>query len=70
MRASLNIIIKWLKDSGLKVNWSETEICIFHRNLCPLTTVSVDSVLVQTTESINNLGVEFESKLQWSKKKI
>jgi hypothetical protein len=26
-------IVKWLKDSGLKVNEKKTELCIFHRNM-------------------------------------
>jgi hypothetical protein len=28
----LEKIVKWLRDSGLKVNESKTELCIFHRN--------------------------------------
>ena len=30
MKKTLEIIIKWLKDSGLKVNYSKTEICLFY----------------------------------------
>ena len=67
MRVSLDLIINWLKGSGLKVNGSKTEICIFHRNFCPLTSVNVDGMMVETSHSINVLGVEFDSKLQWSK---
>jgi len=25
-------MMKWLKDSGLKINENKTEICIFHKN--------------------------------------
>ena len=31
MQKSLEMITKWLKNSGLKVNESKTEICLFHR---------------------------------------
>ena len=31
MEKSLEAITKWLKKSGLKVNESKTEICLFHR---------------------------------------
>ena len=31
MKKTLEMIIKWLKDSGLKVNNSKTELCVFHR---------------------------------------
>ena len=27
----LEIMTKWLKDSGMKVNESKTEVCVFHR---------------------------------------
>jgi hypothetical protein len=28
----LEIIVKYIKDFGLKVNESKTEICLFHQN--------------------------------------
>ena len=31
MKKDLEIMIKWLKDSGMKVNETKTEICVFHR---------------------------------------
>jgi hypothetical protein len=67
MSISLYIIIKWLKDSGLKVNNSKTERCVFHKNLCVKTSVNVNGVMVNTSDSINVLGVESDSKLQWCK---
>ena len=44
-------IIKWLKDSGLKVNESKTEICLFHR-------------LDQNPITIKVSGSEIKSKLK------
>ena len=35
----LKMIVKWLKDSGLVVNKSKTEICLFHSNDQPQITV-------------------------------
>ena len=32
MQVKLERIFKWLKDSGLIVNESKTELCLFHRN--------------------------------------
>ena len=32
MCRSLEMITKWLRQSGLKVNDAKTEICLFHRN--------------------------------------
>ena len=63
MSNALDQIIKWLKGSGLKVNQTKTEICIFHKNSCQMSSILVDGILVQTSDSINVLGVE----LQWSK---
>jgi hypothetical protein len=50
------------KKSGLIVNCFKIEISTFHRNSSPLTSVSVE--MVETSESINVLGVEFDSKSQ------
>jgi hypothetical protein len=61
------MINKWLKDSGLKVNNNKAEIRTFHKNLNVETCDNVDGVLVNTSDSINVLGVEFDSRLQWCK---
>ena len=31
MSAKLTLTLKWFKDSGLKVNESKKELCLFHR---------------------------------------
>ena len=36
LETKLEMITKWLRDSGLVVNESKTEICLFHRNDQPL----------------------------------
>ena len=65
MSSTLNLTIKWLNNSGLKVNPSKTELCIFHKNSEIKTFVNVNGVMVESGNSINVLGVEFDSKLQW-----
>jgi hypothetical protein len=46
------------------VNASKTDICIFHKNSGVKTFVNVAGVLVESGNSINVQGVEFDSKLQ------
>ena len=60
------MITKWLKDSGLIVNESKTEVCLFHNDDQPLVQLNILGVRVTSTKSINVLGVEFDSKLNWN----
>ena len=62
----LTIISKWLKDSGLKINETKTELCLFHRNDHEPITITVNNILLTSKHSINVLGVQFDSKLSWS----
>jgi hypothetical protein len=59
------MIIKWLRDSGLQVNETKTEACLFHRNDKPLPTIKLQSKTIKTQKTINVLGVIFDSKLMW-----
>jgi hypothetical protein len=61
----LEKIIKWLKGSGLKVNESKTELCIFHQSDNTDGSLLVDNVLIKSKNEINVLGITFDSKLQW-----
>ena len=61
----LKRIIKWLKDSGLKVNESKTEFCIFHRNKNVEGRLMIDEVLIEAKSEINVLGLTFDCRLQW-----
>ena len=67
MQNKLKIIIKWLKDSGLKVNEAKTELCLFYRNDTPQVEIEVNNVLVKSKDHMNVLGVVFDSKLSWAK---
>ena len=62
---TLELIIKWMKDSGLKVNDGKTETCLFYRKDTPALTLTINNANVITKNEINVLGVTFDSKLTW-----
>ena len=66
MQMKLEMITKWLKDSGLVVNESKTEICLFHRNDNQVITLILQNQRIVSKTSMNVLGVVFDSKLTWS----
>ena len=66
LERKLEMITKWLRGSGLLVNESKTEICLFHRNDQPLIKVKIDNETITSKKSMNVLGVVFDSKLNWN----
>ena len=66
LEMKLEMITKWLKDSGLVVNESKTELCLFHKNDKPTITIRIANSLVISKKQINVLGVLFDSKLNWN----
>ena len=62
----LEMITKWLKDSGLVVNEGKTELCLFHKNDKPPITIQISNSQVTSKKQINVLGVLFDSKLNWN----
>ena len=60
------MIAKWLTDSGLKVNETKTEICIFLPQGYPQVEIVVNNIHVKSKDHINILGVIFDSKLTWA----
>ena len=65
LELKLNKIVKWLRDSGLKVNQSKTELCVFHRVSDTEGRVVVDDVVIESKNEMNVLGLTFDNKLQW-----
>ena len=59
-------IIKWMTSSGLKVNESKTEVCIFHRTQSRLTNITIDNTILTTTSTMNILGITFDCNLKWN----
>ena len=67
MQTKLEIITTWLRKSGLKVNESKTELCLFFKRDTPPVEIILNNVSVKSKTSMNVLGVCFDSKLTWSK---
>jgi hypothetical protein len=66
LEKELEMICKWLKDSGLIINCGKTELCLFHRNDQQVFTVRVCNAPVHSQKSMNVLGITFDSKLNWN----
>ena len=62
----LQIATTWLTDSGLKVNDSKTELCKFHKNDTTQVEIVLNNVIIKSKNTMNVLGVEFDSKLNWN----
>ena len=65
-RNGIELIVKWLKDSGLKVNKAKTEICPFYRKDTPQVEIAVSGVPIKLKDHMNVLGVILNSKLTWA----
>ena len=65
LELKLNKIVKWLRDSGLRVNESKTELCVFHRVRDTEGRIVIDDVVIESKNEMNVLGLTFDSKLQW-----
>ena len=65
MERSLEMITKWLRQSGLKVNHAKMEICLFHRNDLQSIKLNVNYNLLKNKDHINVLGIIFDTMLQW-----
>ena len=69
--AMLNVKLKtegicdWLSNSGLKINEEKTEICIFHRRNVMCKTFTIKNSTIVSKNTINILGLIFDSKLRW-----
>ena len=66
----LEMIIKWLKDTGLKVNDLKTELCLFSKRHCTLITLNINGFEIKRKRTINVLGVIFDSKLMQAKQNM
>ena len=65
IKKTLEMIIKWLKDSGLKVNDAKTELCIFSKSDVAAITMNINTFEIKSKKQINVLGVIFDTKLKW-----
>ena len=66
LKKKVEIIFKWLKDSGLKVNKSQNEHCIFHPTENTERRLVIDDAMIESKSLMNVLGITFDLKLQWT----
>jgi hypothetical protein len=65
MQNKLIIMTKWLGDSGLIVNETKTELCLFSKsNHIPIDIV-FNNVTIRSKNTINILAIMFDSQLKW-----
>ena len=67
MKKSIESITKWLRDSGLSVNKSKTEVCTFHKREIRSFTININGTIITTKNDMNILGVQFDTRLTWEK---
>jgi hypothetical protein len=65
MEKTLEAITKWLKQSGVKVNLTKTEACLFYKHDTAPIQLKVGNTKILSKKSINVLTVIFDSKLKW-----
>ena len=65
MKSWLELIIKWLRQSGIKVYGGKMEIWIFHSEDFPPMKLTVNCNKITSKNYMNVLGVYFNSKLNW-----
>ncbi len=63
---NLEVITKWSKKSGLKVNQEKTGLGPFYKQDTTAIRISVGDAIAKSISVINVLGVMFDAKLQWS----
>jgi hypothetical protein len=64
LECDLQMIVKWLKESGIKVKWGQNRNVFDHRNVQPSTTIKLQRLTIKTKKNV--LQVVFDSKLIWS----
>ena len=63
LEMKLEMITKWLRDSGLLVNEGKTGVCLFHKNDQPKISITLQNVKIESKKEMNVLGVLFDCKL-------
>ena len=62
-------LARWFKASGLKVNETKTEFCVFHKNSQRKFEIVVENTTVSETGFIKVLGITFDKNFCKSIKK-
>ena len=59
------MMIRWLRDSGMTVNEAKTEVCLFYKSDVNAVNVTINNITIKSKPSINILGVQFDSRMNW-----
>ena len=66
IKTKLTNTIDWLTSSGMKVNESKTNLCLFyHKDTTPIEIV-LNGTIIKSCKTVNVLGVVFDQKMQWA----
>jgi len=60
-----NLLTNWFKASGLVVNESKTEFCVFHKNRKVTCQIQINDVIIKNTPTLKTLGITFDENLTW-----
>ena len=60
-----SIMVEWLTSSGLRINTSKTEVCVFAKNICAEHSVVLADLIIPIEKQLKVLGVIFDSKMTW-----
>lgn len=66
VKMKADVLMNWLKDSGMQVNSSKTEFCIFHKMDTRSKPISLFGETIYSKNEMKILGVNFDSKLNWT----
>ena len=59
------MMIRLLRDSGMTVNEAKTEVCLFYKSDVNAVNVTINNITIKSKPSINILGVQFDSRMNW-----
>jgi len=62
---SATILTNWFKDSGLVVNETKTEFCVFHKNKTINCTIRINNIEITNKPSMKALGLTLDAHLNW-----
>ena len=65
LEKKIEMMTKWLRQSGMTVNETKTEICMFHKTNVNMVDFTINGITIKSKQSINILGVQFDAKLNW-----
>ena len=65
LEKKIEMMSRWLRDSGMTVNEAKTEVCLFYKSDVNAVNVTINNITIKSKPSINILGVQFDSRMNW-----